>query len=174
MTAAPEPLDAIDERIAVRVDCAEWRALGDADALARRATDAALEAAAIPAGRAEVSVLLADDDAIAALNRQFRGLDQPTNVLSWPSVEFSAPARPADLAPAPFFLGDLALAFETTQAEALSVGKHLEQHAAHLIIHGVLHLLGYRHDTEDDAASMEAQEIAALASLGMPSPYGAV
>jgi probable rRNA maturation factor len=110
-----------------------------------------------------VSVLLGDDVAITALNRQFRGKDGPTNVLSFPpAVTDSADAD---------FLGDIALAAETIAAEADFQGKSFDNHAAHLIVHGFLHLLGYDHANQADAEAMEARERAILASLGIDDPY---
>lgn len=107
-----------------------------------------------------VSLLLGDDAAIAALNRDFRGKDGPTNVLSFP------PAPPAD-----GFLGDIALAAETIAAEAAFQGKSFQNHAAHLVVHGFLHLLGYDHMTDSEAEQMEAKERAILTSIGIDDPY---
>lgn len=113
----------------------------------------------------EVSLLLADDAAIAALNRDFRGKDRPTNVLSFPPGA-GAPAVDKQ------FLGDIALAAETILAEAKIQGKTPEDHAAHLVVHGFLHLLGYDHEIESEAEAMEARERAILAELGIADPYG--
>jgi probable rRNA maturation factor len=110
-----------------------------------------------------VSLLLGDDAAIAALNKEFRGKDGPTNVLSFP------PAQPGQGAER--FLGDIALAAETIVAEAEFQGKRFENHAAHLVVHGFLHLLGYDHDNPTDAEAMEARERAILATLGIENPY---
>lgn len=110
-----------------------------------------------------VSVLLGDDAAVAELNARFRGKSGPTNVLSFP-----APARPEA---GDGFWGDIALAAETVAAEAEFHGKRFENHAAHLAVHGFLHLLGYDHMTEADAAAMEARERAVLAQLGIGDPY---
>lgn len=121
----------------------------------------ALAAAAAAENRGgEVSLLLGDDAAIAELNRQWRGKDGPTNVLSFP------PAGPA-----PGFLGDIALAAETIAAEAEFQGKAFESHAAHLVVHGFLHLLGYDHENPSDAEAMEGRERAILTSLGIADPY---
>ena len=123
----------------------------------------ALHAAAAAEGVAgAVSLLLADDAAVTALNRDFRGRDAPTNVLSFP---------PAPEAREPGFLGDIALAAETIAREAENQGKSIECHAAHLVVHGFLHLLGYDHESEADAEAMEARERAILASLGIADPY---
>ena len=107
-----------------------------------------------------VAVLLGDDLRIAELNRQFRGKDGPTNVLSFPGPR-------AD----PQFIGDIALAAETIAEEANFQGKRFEHHAAHLVVHGFLHLLGYDHDEPAKAEAMEAHERAILASIGIADPY---
>ncbi|MBI1251982.1 MAG: rRNA maturation RNase YbeY [Alphaproteobacteria bacterium] len=134
-----------------------WSALGDAEAFALRVLTAAAD---IEGTEGEVSVLLADDAALRALNRDWRGKDRPTNVLSFPSVM----ARQG-------FLGDLALAFETVEAEATAQSKPFSAHAAHLMVHGFLHLLGYEHDLPADADRMERQERLILARLGVADPY---
>jgi len=112
-----------------------------------------------PEGIQEVSLVLTDDGAIRALNRDYRHKDKPTNVLSFPVVE------------APGLLGDIILARETIIMEADSRNIKLADHVSHLIIHGLLHLLGYDHIIEADAEDMEAIEIAALAKLGIANPY---
>lgn len=122
--------------------------------------------------RLSASLLLTSDAEVHALNREWRGKDKPTNVLSFPMLERGellalAPAGPPEL------LGDIALALETCTREAADKGISLEQHVSHLIIHGLLHLAGYDHETSPaDAAVMEALEIKALALLGIPDPYG--
>lgn len=131
-----------------------WR--GHEDRLAE-----ALAAAAVNENvKGTVSLLLGDDAAIAALNHEFRGKDGPTNVLSFP------PAPPAD-----GFLGDIALAAETIAAEAQFQGKSFGAHAAHLVVHGFLHLVGYDHVNDADAQVMEARETAILRSIGIDDPY---
>jgi probable rRNA maturation factor len=111
-------------------------------------------------GREDVVILLADDASIQALNRDHRGKDAPTNVLSFPAAPSAAP-----------HLGDLALAYETCAREAAAQGKALGDHLTHLVAHGVLHLLGWDHQTEAEAEAMEAHERALLAALGRPDPY---
>lgn len=123
----------------------------------------ALSAAAAQEGvEGSVSLLLGDDAAIASLNAQFRGKEGPTNVLSFPAA-----APPG----APGFLGDIALAAETIVREAENQGKRVEHHAAHLAVHGFLHLLGYDHLEPSEAEEMEARERVILASLGIDDPY---
>jgi probable rRNA maturation factor len=144
-----------------------WRALPGAARLARRAVAAGLAASGAPirAG-AEVSVLLTDDAAARALNARWRGLDKPTNVLSFPA------AAPGEAGAAPL-LGDIVLAFETAEREAAGEGKPLADHVAHLVMHGFLHLLGFDHQGEAEAERMEAIESQGLATLGIDDPYAA-
>ena len=142
----------------------EWPS--DAGKIVRRAiAQAARMTEADLAGRA-LAVLLTEDAAIRRLNAQWRGLDKPTNVLSFP-----APRSPARGAPAP--LGDIAIARETTAREAADEGKRFGDHLAHLAVHGFLHLLGYDHESDAQAETMEQLERAVLASLGVPDPYPA-
>ena len=144
-----------------------WRALPGVEKLARRAIGASLAAsgARILDG-AEVSVQLADDTQIQALNAQWRGLDKPTNVLSFPAA---APPK-IDAVP---MLGDIVVAFETAEREAAEEDKTLADHAAHLVVHGFLHLLGYDHQIAAEANQMEMLETHILAKLGIADPYAA-
>lgn len=128
----------------------------------RLLSEALAAAAAHEQATGVVSLLLGDDAAVSALNRQFRGKDGPTNVLSFP---------PADGAAEPGFLGDIALAAETVAMEAQFQGKRFEHHAAHLAVHGFLHLLGYDHDDPAEADRMEARERVILRSIGIDDPY---
>ncbi len=113
------------------------------------------------AGRkAALTILLADDAQLKTLNRDFRGKNKPTNVLSFPAPEN-----------AEHYLGDIALAYDTTQKEALASGKRLADHATHLVVHGVLHLLGFDHVDDRDARKMEPLETRILAELGIADPY---
>lgn len=122
--------------------------------------------------RLSVSLLYADDAEVHTLNREWRGKDKPTNVLSFPMLERAELLALAPKGP-PELLGDIALALETCTREAAEKGVRLEQHVAHLIVHGLLHLAGHDHETSPtDAAAMEALEINALAMLGIPDPYG--
>jgi probable rRNA maturation factor len=122
---------------------------------------AALAAAAAAEGVCgTVSLLLGDDATVAGLNKQFRGKDGPTNVLSFPPAEAAGG-----------FLGDIVLAAESIVEEAQFQGKAFENHAAHLVVHGFLHLLGYDHVNPADAETMEARERAVLISIGIEDPY---
>jgi probable rRNA maturation factor len=127
-------------------------------AVAERAATAALADHA----KVRVSILLSDDAAIRALNRQFRGTDKATNVLSFPAAEMPGNED---------FLGDIIVARETTAAEASAEGKSFADHLSHLVIHGVLHLLGEDHETVAEAEQMEAAERAILSRLGIDDPY---
>ncbi len=142
-------------------------------ALADRASAAAAEQVAeLGNHRLSASLLFTDDGEVQTLNREWRGKDKATNVLSFPMLE-----RPdlLDLSPEgpPEMLGDIALAFETCAQEAAEKAISLEHHAAHLIVHGLLHLAGYDHEiSPEDATLMEALEIKALARMGIADPYG--
>jgi probable rRNA maturation factor len=115
---------------------------------------------------AELSLLFTDDAHIQALNREWRDKDKPTNVLSFPAFDLG----PDDALPP--MLGDIVLAFETISSEASLEQKPFEHHLMHLLIHGLLHLLGYDHETDEDAEEMESIERRALARLAIPDPYG--
>jgi len=154
------------------VDIEDWPA-GEWEALAERVADAVANTAPELANpRLSVSLLLTSDAEVHALNREWRERDKPTNVLSFPML---AREELLELAPdgPPVLLGDLALAHATCAREAAEKGISLEDHAAHLMVHGFLHLAGYDHvDSDAQAEAMEAIEIAALAKMGIPDPYG--
>lgn len=115
----------------------------------------------------EVGITLTDDAAIQALNKQHRGKDKATNVLSFPAYDPDLP-HPAG---APVELGDIVLAYETIAREATEQGKSFHDHVTHLIIHGTLHLIGHDHEQDDEAETMEALEVRILAELGIKNPY---
>ncbi|MFS4439425.1 rRNA maturation RNase YbeY [Paracoccaceae bacterium GXU_MW_L88] len=159
------PLGEID--LAIEDD--RWRAV-DLDGITAKIVSAlGLE------GRG-LSLLATSDAAIAELNAAYRGKAKPTNVLSWPAFDL-APETPGEAPhplPAPDFddsIGDLALAYETCAREAEAGGLALADHVTHLILHGILHLLGYDHETDADAALMEGLETKQLASMGLHDPY---
>ncbi len=159
--------------IAVEIEFDGWNAaLPGAEALVARAAAAALEAACPGLAAADIAILLTDDAALHELNRTWRGQDKPTNVLSFPATETRAgevPVRP--FAGVPLELGDVAIACETCRREAVEQSKSLAHHVQHLAVHGVLHLIGYDHMTEDEAVRMEGLERIVLAGLGVPDPY---
>jgi probable rRNA maturation factor len=149
----------------VIVEEGEWSRLADPEALTRRAVEAAFAAASdAPREASEISVLLTDDAHVRTLNRDWRGQDKPTNVLSFP-----APEQPGQ--PGPRHLGDIALAYETLVRESDGESKTLADHFSHLVVHGTFHLLGYDHELEAEAEIMEALEVKALAVLGIADPY---
>lgn len=151
--------------LALRVQFRRWRELPDLRARIDSASRATVAVARHkPMNEAELSILLTDDKRIRTVNREWRGFDKPTNVLSFP-------AAPVDRVSQSPVLGDLVLAYETMEREAQDEGKTLGDHLSHLIIHGLLHLLGEDHETAPDAERMEALEIAALAQLGIDDPY---
>lgn len=147
----------------VLVETPGWQDVPNVADVIRSAVVAAAGADAAP--ETEVAVLLADDAAVQTLNRQWRGIDRPTNVLSFP-----APQPPGTLIQ-PRHLGDIALAYETCCREAEAENKPLRDHLSHLAVHGFLHLAGYDHDTDDDAEDMEQREREVLARLGIADPY---
>jgi probable rRNA maturation factor len=139
----------------------------DVAGICRAAAAEAVASVQETAGVVEISVVLADDAFVRELNRTWRNMDTPTNVLAFPC---SGGDNSAGIG-AERLLGDVIVAFQTTQREAVELQIPLEHHFAHLIIHGVLHLLGYDHIDDSDAAIMEKLEIEALARLGMGNPY---
>lgn len=155
----------------------EWDSSSSWEPRIRKAAEAAIAESAFPqlaeASRpVELSVRLASDEEVRGLNAHWRGKDKPTNVLSFPMLERPALLSLAENGP-PELLGDLALALETCAREAAEKGVPLRDHAAHLIVHGLLHLAGHDHETSAaDADAMEALEIKALALLGIADPYG--
>ncbi len=141
----------------------EWEDVVE-DSLLVRAAVAACRAGVGKTPEAELALLLAADDEVRALNKKWRGKDEATNVLSFP---LDAP----QCSKAPRSLGDVAMAFETVKREAGERDIPVSQHAAHLVVHGVLHLLGYTHETDSRARKMEALEVRVLESLELPDPY---
>ncbi|MHA1113244.1 MAG: rRNA maturation RNase YbeY [Alphaproteobacteria bacterium] len=153
-----------EAEVAIAVACDGWRRdIPKLAARCRAAVGAALAAGGWR-GPAEVSLLLAGAAEMRRLNRQHRDQDAPTNVLAFPA------ARTAN-GGAPVLLGDVALGHETVLAEAAAQDKRPADHLAHLIVHGTLHLLGFDHDSEDEARRMEALEAQSLAGLGIADPY---
>lgn len=149
------------------VDDPAWAAVSDLDAVCAGALQAGWAAAQSAGG--EVALLLTSDAAMQTLNAQFRGKDAPTDVLAFPAE----PGTPASAGEGRF-LGDIALGFGICARDAADLGRPLPAHLAHLVVHGYLHLLGYDHMDDTNAAEMQALEATALARLGLPDPYAAV
>jgi probable rRNA maturation factor len=162
-------------KIAITVEAGDWPPKATLAKIARRAVEAAVGAGAFPPPSRErvrerapeLSIVFTDDAAMRNLNHRYRGKDKPTNVLSFPPAPLPNSGNPS----ADRFLGDVILAAETVAQEARLAMKPLEDHMAHLIIHGFLHLLGHDHEREGEAAKMEQLERVALKSLGIPDPY---
>ena len=160
--------------IAIDAD-AEWDSSHDWASLARSAATAAIAESAFPQlgqgeRMVELSVRLATDAEVHALNSEWRGKDKPTNVLSFPMVEEEDLQSAGQHGPE-LMLGDIVLARGVCEAEAADKGVAIDQHAAHLMVHGTLHLLGYDHMDDDSAEDMESREVKALARLGIADPY---
>jgi probable rRNA maturation factor len=165
------------ELVETVIEDPRWQAFG-LTTLAERAAQAALTGAGLATNGFQIGLMGCDDARIATLNADFRGKPTPTNVLSWPSEErapefvgdtpdLPEPGDPDD----PESLGDIAIAYDTCAREAAEQTKPLADHVTHLIVHGVLHLLGYDHVEDEDAALMEALEVRILATLGISDPY---
>ena len=159
----------------IELECdveAPWPAAEAAAELAERAARAAIGVAPELANpRLSASLLFTSDAEVHELNRDWREKDKPTNVLSFPMLERAELLALASEGP-PVLLGDIALAHETCAREAAEKGVSLEHHAAHLLVHGLLHLAGHDHETSpEDASAMEALETKALASMGIADPY---
>ena len=176
--AAPDPASGpdldLDLDLDISVTCPLWtEILPGAAALSEIAAAAAFRMAPINGSadpKAEVSIVLADDDFVRALNRDYRGRDESTNVLSFPASEPDderAPPPPG----APRLLGDIVVAYQTTIGEAAGQGKTLGDHLCHLVVHGMLHLLGFDHQMPAPAEAMERLEIEILAGLDIANPY---
>lgn len=144
--------------IDIRIESPLWQAQPLAEQTVRAAIAAAVEFAKT-AG--DVSILLADDAAIRGLNRDWRGIDKPTNVLSFPAPSAGAGA----------LLGDIAIAYETLARECADERRLFLHHLAHLTVHGFLHLIGYDHQTDADADAMEGLESKIMTRLNLPDPY---
>jgi probable rRNA maturation factor len=169
MSATMEPL------VDTVIEDPRWE--GILPPLAESAARATLDELSLDPAWFEIVVMGCDDARIAALNTEFRGKPVPTNVLSWPSEDRAAdapggmPELPEGGGDEAEELGDIAISFDTCAREAAAQGKSLEDHVTHLIVHAVLHLLGYDHIDDADAALMEGTEIRVLAKLGVSNPY---
>jgi len=145
--------------ITLLVDDPGWRRTRGLDARLRRAAGAALRAVGF-SGKNSVTLLLSSDEKLKNLNRDFRGHNKPTNVLSFPASERADGYR-----------GDIAIAYGVTRREAEAAGKRFADHASHLVVHGILHLAGYDHEKPRDAKIMEPLEVKILKRLGIQNPY---
>jgi probable rRNA maturation factor len=163
MTSRPRSATKNKPQIEVIVRSARWRKHSTAKAVVKRAVSAAAKAASTRP--AELAIVLADDSAIQALNRDWRGKNAPTNVLSFPAAEAGKA-----LSASPY-VGDIVIAYQTVAREAVDEGKPFNHHLAHLAIHGFLHLLGYDHEKDRDADAMERLERRILKRLAIPDPY---
>ena len=164
--------DARGPAVDVVIASTRWSKAPQAAKLVRRTIAAAAPARA---RAAELSVILTSNRAIGALNRQWRGQDKPTNVLSFPAPKQATKrtAKRAATRAAPRHLGDIVIAYETAAAEARAERKPFDHHLAHLAVHGFLHLLGYDHESDSEADAMERRERMILSRLGVPDPYAA-
>jgi len=159
---APEP-DAQSSTLTLEVvtNAGDWSVLDQPERLVADVARAAVAALGEDAD-GTATIALSDDAEVRRLNATWRGMDKPTNVLSFPAAD-----NPGE----PDFLGDVILAIETLEVEARELGVPLAHHFSHLVLHGFLHLLGYDHETEVEAEEMERLEVRILATLGIPDPY---
>ena len=153
----------------------EWDSSSSWEQIVERAAQAAIAESAFPQLSSserlvELSVRLTSNEQVRLLNAQWRGKDRATNVLSFPMLD-QEDLSSANVAGPELLLGDIVLARGVCEAEALEKGTTLEEHASHLVVHGTLHLLGYDHHVEDEAAEMESREIRALERIGIANPY---
>ncbi len=165
--------------ISLNIEDSRWQDL-DIEALTQRACVATLKHLGINCEDFEISLLACDDARISNLNAEFRGKPAPTNVLSWPAQERARPGKhphpprrqpSAVLGEMPEELGDIAISFDTCMREAAAENKPAHEHVMHLLIHGVLHLLGYDHISDQDSAIMQGLEAEVLGKLGICDPY---
>lgn len=161
----PQTAIPITEVVAA-ADC--WRSEPEANAIIARAIGAAARAVEADVAGRELAVMLSDDAGLRALNKDFRGIDKPTNVLSFPCAARQGGRGPRK---APLSLGDIAIAYESVAREAAEAHAPFAHHLSHLVVHGFLHLVGYDHDTDDTAEAMEHLETKILAQLGIADPY---
>lgn len=160
----------------ILIEAPAWDSIA-LETLASHACTTTLNHVGLPPAHCEVTILACDDARITALNTTHRDKSTATNVLSWPAQERGAQTPGgAPLPPTPdpdgtYPLGDIALAYETCAREAQEAGKPMTQHTTHLIVHGLLHLLGYDHETDPDAALMEGLEVEILGKMGLDDPY---
>lgn len=147
-----------------------WETIPDVEKLVHRAVETAINSAHLPREVAdkdlEISIVLANDDLVQVLNKEYRGQDKPTNVLTFASIDNDEPQIGDE-----YNLGDVILSFQTLERESQEQDKFMNDHFFHLLVHGTLHILGYDHIEEDDANTMETLEIRILEKLGIQNPY---
>ncbi len=168
------PEDKEDLVVDISVQAPQWNDLkgvnNDVAPIAHKAVKTALKNAILPQAATnrilEVSVVLANDDLVQVLNREYRNKDKPTNVLTFATLDSDEPIMDG-----PLNLGDIILSYETIRLEATEQGKFMLDHLQHLIVHGALHLLGYDHISDEEATDMETLEIRILERLGIQNPY---
>ena len=151
--------------IDIMIEAGNWPDETTLEGLARRAVAGVWDNLRLEPADSELSLVFTDDASIQVLNAQWRGKNKPTNVLSFPAFPVKAGDQPGPM------LGDIIIARETVEREAIEEGKPLENHLTHLIVHGFLHLLGYDHETEEEAEEMERREREILHALAIPDPY---
>ena len=162
---AAEPEEPGPITLEVVHDDGAWPGLGKYEARAAAAARAVGLHGRLESGPLEAALALSSDARVQAMNRDYRGMDKPTNVLSFPTGESQLPPEGAR------WLGDIVIAEETLIREAQERGVPTLDHFSHLVVHGLMHLIGYDHETDDDARDMEARETAILAGLGIADPY---
>ncbi|MBB5700387.1 putative rRNA maturation factor [Ochrobactrum daejeonense] len=151
--------------IDIMVEAGNWSDEPTLEALVRKSVEAGWEVLGLKSAESELSVVFTDDASIQVLNAEWRGKDKPTNVLSFPAFPVKAGSQPGPM------LGDIVIARQTVEREALEERKPLENHLTHLVVHGFLHLLGYDHETDEEAEVMEGKEREILHALAIPDPY---
>ena len=149
----------------LRIDADGWKQFDDLEEIIRKSFNAALESVDLLPTTASATIILSDNSAIEKLNRQWRDKDTATNILSFPAPDGEKTETGLD------YLGDMILAYDVVNKEALQQSKALETHLCHLVIHGALHLLGYDHIADDEADKMEDLERTAMTALKLPDPY---
>lgn len=164
----PSPASCVIELDVVH-EAGDWAGLADIDSIIRRAAEAAAAEPEAELAGASAALALSSDEHVATLNAAYRGKQSPTNVLSFPAVS----GLPVESG-APRFLGDIVLAAETVAAEAAAMRIPTSHHLQHLVVHGLLHLAGFDHETEEEATRMEALETRILATLDIADPYAAI
>lgn len=167
-SAGRRPLHNVSDNaihIDIMIEAGNWPDEASLESLVSKSVAAAWNNLGLKSATSELSVVFTDDASIQVLNGEWRGKDKPTNVLSFPAFPVKAGSQPGPM------LGDIVIARETVEREAKEEGKPIENHLSHLVVHGFLHLLGYDHETDEEAEVMEAREREILHALAIPDPY---